>query len=364
MQSSPRYTGFKDFLEKKDIEVSVQRYLIDALKYMAFGLFGTLLMGSILNQVGILTGWTFLTETIWPAAKAMTGPAIAVAVAFGLNAPPLVLFSITVAGFLGNASGGPAGALIAAIIGAEFGKAVSGETQVDILVTPFVTMMIGCITAVFVGPPIGSFMTWLGTIIMWSTEQQPFLMGIIISVIVGIVLTLPISSAALCIMLNLNGLAAGAAIVGCCVQMVGFAVQSYPINGIGGLFAQGLGTSMLQVPNIIRNWKIWIPTIVVSAILGPLATTVLPLSCTAVAAGMGTCGLVGPIGTVMSMSAEGIPLATILLRMGLLEIILPAILVWFVSAFCLKRGWYTQQDMKLDLKKDNLMEEELVPEQA
>ena len=215
MAKQKKYDNFKDFLKKKDIEISVQRYLIDALKYMAFGLFGTLLMGSILNQIGVLTGWTFLTETIWPAAKVMTGPAIAVAVAWALNAPPLVLFSITIGGYLGNELGGPAGALIAALVATECGKAVAGETKIDILVTPFVTILIGAFVASLIGPPIGNFMTFLGNLIMWATEQQPVIMGVVIAVIVGIVLTLPISSAALCIMLNLTGLAAGAATVGC-----------------------------------------------------------------------------------------------------------------------------------------------------
>lgn len=344
-----KYEGVRDFLKKKDIEFSVQRYLIDAMKYMAFGLFGTLLMGSILNQIGIVFHIAFLSEVIWPAAQAMTGPAIAVAVAFGLNAPPLVLFSVTVAGMLGNAQGGPAGAFIAAVIGAELGKAVSGETKIDILVTPFVTMMGGSIVAVIVGPPIGACMTGLGSIIMWATEQQPIIMGIVISVIVGIVLTLPISSAALCIMLNLSGIAAGAATVGCCCQMVGFAVQSFKENGVGGLAAQGLGTSMIQVPNIVKNWKIWIPPTLASAILGPFATTLFQMQNTPVAAGMGTCGLVGQIGTVMAMSEAGQPMAMIVLGIALLQIILPAIVTWMIYKGCCHLGWIKEGDMKLEL---------------
>ncbi|MDP2842060.1 MAG: PTS sugar transporter subunit IIC, partial [Acetobacterium sp.] len=184
MEKEKKYLGFKDFLQKKDIEFSVQRYLMEALKYMAFGLFGTLLMGSILNQVGILFHIPFLSETLWPVAMAMTGPAIAVAVAYSLKAPPLVLFSITVAGALGNTLGGPAGAFLAAAVGAEFGKAVSGETKVDILVTPFVTMMMGSLTAMVVGPPIGALMVGLGEVIMWATVQQPIIMGSVIAVVV------------------------------------------------------------------------------------------------------------------------------------------------------------------------------------
>ena len=349
MAKQKKYDNFKDFLKKKDIEISVQRYLIDALKYMAFGLFGTLLMGSILNQIGVLTGWTFLTETIWPAAKVMTGPAIAVAVAWALNAPPLVLFSITIGGYLGNELGGPAGALIAALVATECGKAVAGETKIDILVTPFVTILIGAFVASLIGSPIGNFMTFLGNLIMWATEQQPVIMGVVIAVIVGIVLTLPISSAALCIMLNLTGLAAGAATVGCCCQMVGFAVQSYKDNGVGGLAAQGLGTSMIQVPNIIKNWKIWIPPTVASAILGPLATTVFQMKNTAVAAGMGTCGLVGQIGTAMAMGQAGDPVLQIVLSIGLLQIILPALVTYGIYHICYRKKWIKDGDMALNL---------------
>lgn len=360
----PKYASVSDFLKKKDIEFSVQRDLIDALKYMAFGLFATLLMGSILNQVGILIGSTFLTDVVWPAAQAMTGPAIAVAVGYALNAPPLVLFALTIGGYIGNAQGGPAGAFIAALVAAEFGKAVSGETKVDILLTPFVTMIVGSFVAAVIGPPIGNFMTWLGSLIMWATEQQPILMGMVIATIVGIVLTLPISSAALCIMLNLSGPAAGAAIVGCCCQMVGFAVQSFKENGIGGLAAQGLGTSMIQMPNIIRNPRIWIPTIVASALIGPLATTILPIECTAVAAGMGTCGLVGQIGSWMAMAEAGYATGTIVTNIALLEIILPAVVVLILNQLCLKAKLYTNADMHLDLGGDAVVEqeEELVPE--
>jgi uncharacterized membrane protein len=349
MGKTRKYENFKDFLKKKDIEISVQRYAIDALKYMAFGLFGTLLIGSILNQIGVLTGNVFLTDTVWPAAKAMTGPAIAVAVAWALHAPPLVLFSITLGGFVGNELGGPAGALIAALIGSEFGKAVSGETKVDILVTPAVTVLVGVGIATLVGPPIGGFMTFLGNVIMWATEQQPVIMGIVIAVVVGIVLTLPISSAALCIMLNLSGLAAGAATVGCCCQMVGFAVQSYRDNGVGGLAAQGLGTSMIQVPNIVKNWRIWIPPTAASAVLGPLATTIFQMKNTAVAAGMGTCGLVGQIGTVMAMSEAGDSVMSMVLSIGLLQILLPAAVTYLFYVLCRRAGWIKDGDMALDL---------------
>ena len=349
MNKVKKYTGLKDFLKKKDIEISVQRYFIEALKYMAFGLFGTLLMGSILNQVGVIFHIPFFTETIWPAAKVMTGPAIGVAVAWALKAPPLVLFSSTMGGFVGNELGGPAGALIAVLVATECGKAVSGETKVDILLTPFVTIVVGTYVASLVGPPIGGFMTALGSLIMWATEQQPILMGMVISVVVGMVLTLPISSAALCIMLDLSGLAAGAATVGCCCQMVGFAIQSYKENGVGGLMAQGVGTSMLQVPNIVKNWKIWIPPTLASAILGPLATTVFQMKNTAVAAGMGSCGFVGQIGTVMAMTEAGDSVGMIAANIALLQFILPACLTYAIYLGVAKIGWIKSGDMKLDL---------------
>ncbi|WKY46832.1 PTS sugar transporter subunit IIC [Eubacteriaceae bacterium ES3] len=349
MEKEKKYSGFKDFLAKKNIEFTVERYLLDALKFMAFGLFGTLLMGSILNQVGILFNIPFLSETVWPVAQSMTGPAIAVAVAYSLKAPPLVMFSITIGGALGNSLGGPAGAFIAAVVGTEFGKAVAGETKVDILVTPFVTMIIGALTASVVGPPIGSLMTWLGDVIMWATIQQPIIMGAVIAVVVGIVLTLPISSAALCIMLGLSGLAAGAATVGCCCQMVGFAVQSFKDNGVGGLAAQGIGTSMIQMPNIIKNYRIWIPPTLASLILGPLATTVFQMKNTSVAAGMGTCGFVGQIGTVMAMTEAGDSMTNIVMGIALLQFIFPALLTYLFYRLLYAKKWIKDGDMKLDL---------------
>lgn len=349
MEKEKKYSGFKDFLKKKDIEFSVQRYLLDALKFMAFGLFGTLLMGSILNQVGILFKVPFLNETLWPIAQAMTGPAIAVAIAYSLKAPPLVMFSITVAGALGNTLGGPAGAFFAAVVGTEFGKAISGETKIDILLAPFVTMMMGSITAMIIGPPIGALMVGLGEIIMWATEQQPIIMGVIIAVVVGIVLTLPISSAALCIMLGLSGIAGGAATVGCCCQMVGFAIQSYKDNGVGGIAAQGLGTSMIQMPNIIRNWKIWIPPTLASAILGPISTTVFQMKNTAIASGMGSCGLVGQIGTVMAMTEAGDPMFKIVSGIVLLQFLLPAVLTYGFYKFLYNKKWILDGDLKLEI---------------
>ncbi len=349
MKKERKYAGFRDFLKQKDIEFSVDRYLLDALKFMALGLFGTLLMGTILNQIGIIFKIEFLSQTIWPIAREMTGPAIAVAVAYSLKAPPLVMFSITIGGAMGNTLGGPAGAFFAAIVGSEFGKAIAGETKIDILLIPFVTILTSALTATIIGPPIGALMTGLGGVIMWATIQQPILMGIVIAVVVGIVLTLPISSAALCIMLGLSGIAAGAATVGCCCQMVGFAVQSYKDNGINGLAAQGLGTSMIQMPNIIKNWRILIPPTLASAILGPFATTLFQMKNTPLAAGMGTSGLVGPLGTIMAMTEAGDGPMTIGLGIILLQLVLPALLTYFFYRILYAKGWIKDGDLKLDL---------------
>lgn len=300
-----RRRKLKKFLKDKNIEFSVQRYLIDALSYMALGLFSSLLIGTIFSTIGDKFGITLFTDIISPVAKQVTGPAIAVAIAYGLQAPPLVMFSCALVGACGNELGGPVGAFIATILAVECGKVVSKETKIDILITPAVTILIGVLAALFTGSAVSTFMNSFGNLIMKSTEMQPILMGSLVSVLVGIALTLPISSAAICIMLNLSGLAGGAATVGCCCQMIGFAVMSYKENGIGGLFAQGLGTSMLQMPNIIKNWKIWIPPTLTSAILGPLSTTIFKLENIPIGAGMGTSGLVGQFGTITAMEAVG-----------------------------------------------------------
>lgn len=304
---------FRDFLKRKDIEISLRRYGIDALGAMAQGLFCSLLIGTILNTLGQQFHIGFLNAiiftlgkgdaavgyTIGGCASLMVGPAMAVAIGYALHAPAMVLFSLVPVGYATNAmggAGGPLAVLVTAIVAAEFGKAVSKETKVDILVTPIVTILVGIGLAMLVAAPIGKGANWVGTLIMWATEQQPFVMGILVSVIVGIALTLPISSAAICAALSLTGLAGGAAVAGCCANMVGFAVLSFRENGWGGLVSQGLGTSMLQMGNIVRNPKIWIPAIVTSAITGPIATCVfkLQMNGAAVNSGMGTCGPVRP----------------------------------------------------------------------
>ena len=291
---------FNAFLKRKDIVFSAKRYGIDAMSAMAQGLFCSLLIGTIINTLGTQFSLPFLNE-IGGFATSMSGPAMACAIGYALKAPPLVLYSLLAVGASANSfggAGGPLAVLTIAILAAEFGKAVSKETRVDLIVTPFITIFAGVGLSALIAPYIGEAASALGQLIMQATELQPFLMGIIVSVLVGIALTLPISSAAICAALSLTGLAGGAAVAGCSAQMIGFAVMSFRENGVGGLLSQGIGTSMLQMGNIVRNPKIWIPPIVASAITGPLATCVfrLEMNGAPISSGMGTCGLVGQIG--------------------------------------------------------------------
>lgn len=332
-------------LQRKNIEISIHRYFIEALGAMALGLFASLLVGTIIKTLGDKTGIVWLSA-FGTIAQSVYGPAIAVSVAFGLKAPALVLFSSVAVGAAAvSAGGGPAGCFVAALVGAEFGKLVSKETKVDIIVTPAVTLIVGIATAKLVGPYIGSFMTWLGALIMWATEMQPIPMGILVSALMGVILTAPVSSAALAIMLGLEGLAAGAATVGCCAHMIGFAAISYRENGIGGVFAQGLGTSMLQVPNIVRNPLIIVPPVLVSMVLGPIVTTVVPMTNDKIGAGMGTSGLVGQIQTLAVMGFNG----PTLIKVALFHFILPAVLCLMVSEYMRKKNWIKFGDMKLDI---------------
>ena len=348
------------FLKRKDIEISAKRYLQDALSAMALGLFGSLLIGVIFDTLGTQTANLFgdnavsaFCVEIGGIAKTYMGAAIGVAVAWSLKAPPLVLFTSVVTGMMGatmtgfgiDVAGGPAGAFVAGALGAEFGKMVSKETKVDILVTPAVTLIMGGIGAKLIGPAIGWCMLKLGDLIMTATEWQPFVFGIVISVVVGLALTAPISSAALCIMLDLSGLAAGAATVGCCAQMVGFAVASYKENGVGGLVAQGLGTSMLQISNIIKNPWILLPATLAGAIVGPISTCLLKMTNIPVGAGMGTSGLVGQIGTFTDM---GFTLDT-LWKVLLIQIVLPAVLTILMDQVLRRTGKIKDGDYKLDL---------------
>lgn len=345
------------------------RIFVEGLAGMAHGLFATLIIGTIIQQVGTLIGGSAgnLIFVIGKAAAALTGAGIGVGVAYRFKEGPLVVLSSATAGMVGafasqmlkgavlvegamnfSGPGEPLGAFLAAYTGIEIGHLVAGKTKVDIIVTPIVTIGAGSAVGLLLGPPISGFMTMLGGLINWGTEQQPFLMGIIVSVLMGMILTLPISSAALGIILNLSGLAAGAATIGCCCNMVGFAVASYRENKIGGLFAQGIGTSMLQVPNIVRKPLIWIPPILSSAILGPVGTMVLKMTNNATGSGMGTAGLVGQIMTWQTMSktaSAGVVLGKILL----IQILLPALITWLISEFMRKKQWIKEGDMKLDL---------------
>ena len=347
----------KEFLRKKDIVISAKRYGIDALGAMAQGLFCSLLIGTIINTLGTQLGIPYF-NTVGGYATAMSGPAMAVAIGSALHCPPLVLFSLIAVGNAANGlggAGGPLAVLIIAIIAAECGKAISKETKIDILVTPLVTIFLGVSLSAVFAPAIGQAASSVGQLIMWATEQQPFLMGILVSVIVGIALTLPISSAAICAALSLTGLAGGAAVAGCCAQMIGFAVMSYPENKVGGLISQGLGTSMLQMGNIVKNPRIWIPAIVTSAITGPIATCVfhLEMNGAAVSSGMGTCGLVGQIGVYtgwVNDIANGTKASiTPLDWIGLLVIcfVLPAVLCPIFTVLLKKMGWIKDGDLKL-----------------
>ncbi len=351
-------TKFKAFLKRKDIEVSAKRYGIDALSAMAQGLFCSLLIGTIINTIGTQFGIPYL-NTVGGFATAMSGPAMAIAIGYALKAPNLVLFSLAAVGGAANTlggAGGPLAVLVIAILAAEIGKMVSKETKVDLLVTPFVTIFTGVVLASLLAPGIGKIASSVGIFIMWATELQPFLMGILVSVVVGMALTLPISSAAICAALSLTGLAGGAAVAGCCAQMVGFAVMSFKENRWGGLVSQGIGTSMLQMGNIVRNPRIWIPPTLAAAITGPIATCIFKLKMNgpAISSGMGTCGLVGPIGVYtgwVNDIAEGTKAAiTSMDWIGLVLIcfILPGVLTWIIGKFFRQRGWIKEGDLKLD----------------
>lgn len=354
---------FKAFCKRKNIEVSAKRYGIDALGAMAQGLFCSLLIGTIIKTLGAQLGVPFLTD-IGTYAMSVSGPAMAIAIGYALQAPPMVLFSLAAVGYAANAeggAGGPLAVLIIAILAAECGKAVSKETKIDILVTPAVTILVGVALAKWIAPPIGTAASAFGIIIDNATKLQPFWMGIAVSVLVGVALTLPISSAAICSVLGLTGLAGGAAVAGCCAQMVGFAVMSFKENRWGGLVSQGLGTSMLQMPNIVRNPRVWIAPTLASAITGPIATCVfrLEMNGAPINSGMGTCGLCGLIGVWtgwVSPSEEAIakgaaamsPTGFDWLGLILVAIVLPAILAPAINTACRRLGWVKDGDLKLD----------------
>ena len=358
----------KLFLKRKDIIISAKRYGIDALGAMAQGLFCSLLIGTIINTVGKQFNIGFLTSTVatiagvdytvGSLASAMSGPAMAVAIGYALATPPLVLFSLITVGFASNAlggAGGPLAVLFVAIIASEAGKMVSKETKIDILVTPLVTISVGILLSALLAPTLGKAAMKLGTVIMWATSLQPFLMGILVSLLVGVALTLPISSAAICAALGLTGLAGGAALAGCCAQMVGFAIISFPENKWGGLISQGIGTSMLQMGNIVKNPRVWIAPCITSMITGPIATCIfkLQMNGAAVSSGMGTCGLVGQIGVytgwVNDVTSGAKSAITSFDWLGLIMIsfILPAVITPVIHMFVRKAGLVKDGDLKL-----------------
>jgi hypothetical protein len=346
----------KTFLKRKDVEITFRRYFVDAMGAMTLGLFASLIIGVILVEIARLAGAeggaaaagntssiAYIINSMGWWARGATGYAIGFAVAFGLKAPPLVLFSAAAVGFAGNMYGGPAGALVAAIIGVEMGKLISKETKIDIIITPVVTLLAGAGVAMLVGPPIDTFMTATGNLIMWATDQVPWLMGAVIAVIMGMMLTGPLSSAALAIMLGLEGLAAGAAVAGCAANMIGFAVASYRENKVSGLISQGLGTSMLQLPNIMKNPRIWVPAIAASAVVGPVSAAVFRMENTSIGAGMGTSGLVGQFNAFIVMGYN----LPAFVHVGLVHFVLPAAIALGVSEFMRKKGWIKLGDMAL-----------------
>lgn len=347
----------------------LDRIFIDGLGGMAQGLFATLIIGTIIQQIGTFMGGPVgnLVYSVGRVAAALTGAGIGVGMARKLEGSQLVVVSAATAGMTGafagkllagqviqegamvfTGPGEPLGAFIAAYIAIEVGLLISGKTKLDIILTPLVSIGAGASVGLLIGPTISQFMSWLGSLINWGTEQQPFLMGIIVSVLMGIILTLPISSAALGVILNLSGLAAGAATIGCCCNMVGFAVASFRENKMGGLLAQGIGTSMLQMPNIIKKPIIWLPAILSSAILGPVGTMILHMTSNATGSGMGTAGLVGPLMTwqVMTQTEPG---TIVLIKILVIQVLLPAIVTLGISEFMRKRKWIKPGDMKLDL---------------
>ncbi len=372
MESSQKrsfWDRLRAFLVRKDIVFSGKRYGIDALGAMAFGLFGSLLIGTIFNAIGLIPGLAFFKEIGAYGAKA-AGAAMAVAIAFALKAPPFVMYSVALVGMMANTvggAGGPLAVLLITIVATELGKAVSKETKVDILVTPFVTVFVGGGLTLLLAGYIGKLVSYVGAFIGWATLQQPFIMGLLVSVVVGIALTLPISSAAICAAIGLSGamvdgvipenaeglaLAGGAAVAGCCAHMIGFAVMSFRENRWGGLVSQGIGTSMLQMPNLVKNPRLWIPPVVASAVTGPLSTCLFGMKMygAAINSGMGTCGLLGPIGIILGWYGGEYP-GTVgfvdWLGLVLIAFLLPALISYFVCLLLRHVGWVKENDLFL-----------------
>ena len=371
-RSFEKMKSFKEFCKKQGVVPSFNAYFVKAMGAMAMGLFASLLIGTIFSALGMIPGLSFFKQIgafcgYDPAHNEVCGAAMAVAIAFALKAPPLVMFSAAAVGAAANTlggGGGPLAVFLIAIVAVEIGKLVSKTTKVDILVTPFVTVFVGAGLSLLLAGYIGQLVTWIAQGIGWATEQAPLVMGLVVSLAVGMALTLPISSAAICAALTLSGvstapnneglaLAGGAAIVGCCAQMVGFAVMSFKENRWGGLVSQGLGTSMLQMPNIVKNPRVWLPPILASAVAGPLATCVFDLRMygTPIFSGMGTCGMLGPVGLILGWTGEGGQTPGPLQWIGLVLLcfILPAAVCLLGGLLLRKIGWIRENDLKLEL---------------
>ena len=331
------------------IKAYFKRYVIDALSHMAFGLFCSLIIGLIIGQIAMIPGLDFLAfiSEALSAKSPLVGACIGLAIAYGLECAPLVIISSAVAGALGYQYGGPVGAYLSVIVASEIGMLISKKTPVDIILTPLVTIVVGALIARYCCSPINDFMMYLGSVINRATQLNPFFMGVTVAVLMGCALTLPISSVAICVMLGIDGLAAGAATVGCCAQMIGFAVVSYKDNGIGGLVSQGLGTSMLQIGNIVRHPRIWIAPTLTAAILGPISTMVFGMTNNALGAGMGTSGLVGPIATYASMIELGAEPGILIVKILILHFIAPAAIALSIHMLMKKLGMVKDGDMKL-----------------
>ena len=336
-------SAWRNKMDDKNISLSGNVYFIKATSAMAQGLFCSLLIGLIMSTIGQKIGIPILVEA-GKFSMSMLGACIGASIAYALQAPPLVIFSCIITGFVGNKLGGPVGAYVATVISCELGKLVSKETKVDILVTPCITILSGVLVASFIAPGIDEIMKLCGIIIMDATELHPFLMGIVVSAIMGIILTLPISSAALSLMIGLGGLAGGAATVGCSSQMIGFAVASYRENKVSGLISQGIGTSMLQIGNIVKNPYIWVPPTLTSMILGPVATLIFKMQNIPAGSGMGTSGFVGQMTTIAAMGSDN----GVLWKIALLHFILPAILAFVISEIMRKYKFIKFGDQKLD----------------
>ncbi|MBQ6872901.1 MAG: PTS sugar transporter subunit IIC [Clostridia bacterium] len=332
----------------KFIKKAFKRYFVDAMSAMALGLFASLIVGLIISQISKIPGLGFLADftQVLSASSPVVGAAIGAAVAWGLKHKPLVIFSCVAVGAYGYAAGGPVGAFLAAVAASEITGLIAGKTKIDIVLTPIVAIITGGLVSSFVGPGVSTVMTGIGEAITMATEMHPFPMGILVSTIVGLALTAPISSAALCIMLGLDSLAAGAAVVGCCAQMVGFAVTSFKANGVGGLISQGIGTSMLQFGNIMKHPQIVLAPTLAGAVLGPVSTCLLKMTNTPTGAGMGTSGLVGQFGAIEAMG-EAVPTPVLAVEIIMMHFVLPAVLSLIFHFIFKKLGWVKDEYLKL-----------------